>query len=561
MIKKAYIISISVGISAVIGVFARDPAVQHPVPSIAPLNPAFVAYMDKLQREGVTQMSALDVLPLGYIPSPVILSPLRTAEQPAQALSLPSAFDLRSSDRLTPVKDQGSFGTCWAHAAIASLESCTLSRTGDLFDFSENNLINLNGYDWNTWWGGNATLATAYFTRWDGPVLEVSDPYPHPGESSTLPPARHLVNVKFLPSRASATDNTAIKQAITNEGAVQVNYYHDVTYTTFYNASSHSYYYPGGHSNDDANHGVALVGWDDNYPRANFNHTPPGDGAFIVKNSWGTWWGESGYFYISYYDIRLAYEDVVVFYDALPTNTYKKVYQYDPLGHVADVGSGEGTTYWGANIFVATGNDIIGAVGFYALAPNTDYVVYIYKNVTTGQPRTGMLVTQVSGTSAEAGYVTVSVPTPVAVATNTRFSLVLKLTTPGYFYPLAFEYVVAGYSSAATASAGQSYMSSNGTSWQDMTTWVATANFCAKAYVFNDVPVITGANVTSVSGVPHFQIEYTGIKGITNRVQHKVALTNVNWSAVRTNVPSYTGIQTNQIPLQTESGVYRISQP
>jgi hypothetical protein len=104
-------------------------------------------------------------------------------------------------------------------------------------------------------------------------------------------------------------------------------------------------------------------------------------------------------------------------------------------------------------------------------------------------------------------------------------------------------------------------MGPDGSSWQDMTTYRANANFCAKAYVFNEVPVITAATVTSVSGNPYFQIVYTGIKGITNRVQYKVTLTNVTWSSVRTNVPSYTGIQTNQIPIQTNSGVYRISLP
>jgi hypothetical protein len=260
-----------------------------------------------------------------------------------------------------------------------------------------------------------------------------------------------------------------------------VNYYHDVTYTTFYKSSTHSYYYPGGHSPDGANHAIALVGWNDNYSRSNFNHTPPGDGAFIVKNSWGTWWGEAGYFYISYYDIRLAYEDVVVFYDAIATNTYRKVYQYDPLGKVAS--TGYDTTSWGANIFTATGNDIIGAVGFYAEAQNTAYGVYVYKGVTAGQPKTGTLVTQVSGTSADAGYLTILLPTPVFVANGTRFSIVIQLTTPGNSFPLAFEYPQANYSSKATASAGQSYMGWDGTSWEDMTTYYPDANFCAKAYV------------------------------------------------------------------------------
>jgi hypothetical protein len=73
------------------------------------------------------------------------------------------------------------------------------------------------------------------------------------------------------------------------------------------------------------------------------------------------------------------------------------------------------------------------------------------------------------------------------------FSVVLCLTTPGYNYPQAVEYAVSGYCSSATASAGQSYYSSAGSQWYDLTAYDDTANFCIKAYLPQDqtLPSVT----------------------------------------------------------------------
>jgi C1A family cysteine protease len=58
----------------------------------------------------------------------------------------------------------------------------------------------------------------------------------------------------------------------------------------------------------DINHGVSIVGWDDSFSRENFpvSNQPDGDGAWIVRNSWGPGWGDGGYFYMSY-DTSLGY--------------------------------------------------------------------------------------------------------------------------------------------------------------------------------------------------------------------------------------------------------------
>ncbi len=81
------------------------------------------------------------------------------------------------------------------------------------------------------------------------------------------------------------------------------------------------------------------------------------------------------------------------------------------------------------------------------------------------------------------GYHTVSLPTPVAVTEGQPFVVAVKVTSPGSTYPIPFEAPYANYSSAATAQAGQSYISSTGSSWTDVTTRVSNANVCLKAYV------------------------------------------------------------------------------
>ncbi len=168
-------------------------------------------------------------------------------------------------------------------------------------------------------------------------------------------------------------------------GAVYTSLYADdgmssSTYSEYYNPDNASYYFDGAAGQQD--HAVDIVGWDDNYAATNFSEDywtdqPPGNGAFIVRNSWGTSWGDNGYFYVSYYDTNFAYQLNAVFNDAESTSNYNAVYQYDPLGWVNGIGYGDGSiTDWAANKFTATASAQLAAVGFYAAEPGTSYTVY-----------------------------------------------------------------------------------------------------------------------------------------------------------------------------------------
>ena len=133
----------------------------------------------------------------------------------------PASYDLRDHGKVTGVREQAHKSTCWIIGATGSLESCLLP--GALHDFSENNLANHQGSLLDFGGRADSKLSTAYFARWDGPVLERQDPYPYPGASPEgLRPALHVQDVLFLPPLAGSRDSAALKWAITTYGGVDV---------------------------------------------------------------------------------------------------------------------------------------------------------------------------------------------------------------------------------------------------------------------------------------------------------------------------------------------------
>lgn len=464
------------------------------VPIQESINPAFVAQstiqpqsVDMLgSGEGATgQLS--DTIDFSYI------------EYPSSDLMLDSYvpyYDLRTQGKVTSVKDQGSCGSCWAFASYASLESTLMP--GENLDLSEQNLKNLHGFDIDPCSGGNAQMAAAYLARWAGPVLESKDPYDPSNISSPSPRAtKHVQEAIFLPTRKSSLDNDAIKWAIQRYGAV---YASMIWSDTSYNSKNYSYYYTG--SSTSGGHGVSIVGWDDSFDRKRFSPAAPGNGAFIVKNSWGDSWGEAGYFYISYYDSSFAKRNVNAVFTAEQVNNYDNIYQYDPLGWTASVGYGD-TVVWGSNVYTATSDEVLEAVSFYTTSSGVSYDVFIYTDAVSNP--IGDLKSNVSGTFAYPGYHTVILDDHVDLDTGQKFSVVIRLTTSGYGYPLAMEVPLPYlYSSSATSNAGESYIGENGQVWEDITSVFPNANLCIKALTSDAVqmPVMnadTGKTYFSIS--------------------------------------------------------------
>ena len=437
---------------------------------IAPLNPAFVTYLQQVRTGEQRPIVTAEGYSLGLLPNPVDLSHITgLGIRPKSLLALPASYDLRSLGRVTSVKDQGTCGSCWSFATMGALESWLLGAVGETWDLSENNLKECHGFDWGPCAGGNSFISTAYLARREGPISEADDPYFDyaTGCNGGLIVRKYLREALMIPDRSGPSDNDNLKQAIMDYGAIYTSMYWGSAY---YNAGDYTYYYTGG---SGSNHAVALVGWDDNRVIS----AAPDPGAWIVRNSWGASWGEGGYFYISYSDSHIG-EDNVAFIEARNPES-STIYQYDPLGWVSNLGYGNNTA-WAANIFTASRDGTLTAVAFYISTVNTAYEIYIKQ----GGPDGAVLHSQI-GSNGYPGYYTIDLTSPVSLSTGDVFSVVVRFNTPGYNYPIPVEYAIWNYSSAATANPGESYVSHGGTpgSWYDTTNWDPTCNVCIKAVV------------------------------------------------------------------------------
>lgn len=369
----------------------------------------------------------------------------------------PSYYDLRELGYVTSVKDQQSGGNCWAFASMAALESAILKASGLNLDLSEEHMKNIaeiySDYGWlmETNEGGYPDMAVGYLTSWLGPVLEDDEEY---DDYSMLSPITdsftHVQNIVFLP-RSSYTDNDGIKEALMRYGAVQTGIYYDSTY---YSSTKKSYYYYGSGS---ANHAVAIVGWDDNYSKDNFLYKPNGDGAWIVKNSWNEDWGDKGYFYVSYYDTRLAEigdREVSYAFVFNDSQRYDKNYQYDLIGKT-DYLVTSNPTVWVQNVFESTNNELLAAVSTY-FRKITDFELFVYVN-------DELAITQ-SGT-CRPGYTTIQLNELVPLSSGDKFNIVFKLSCDN-----EAEFAISEIIRAAklTYTTGVSFLSFDGENWTDL---------------------------------------------------------------------------------------------
>lgn len=190
------------------------------------------------------------------------------------------------------------------------------------------------------------------------------------------------------------------------------------------------------------NHAVSIVGWDDTFSKDKFTITPPGDGAWIVKNSWSDKWGDEGYFYLSYYDTTVLYYNTISgdYKNSDGYYTYDHNYQYDYAGlkfatsidyssALASAAVSKGCQPKIANVFTAQGPETLMAVSASPFwGPGALVETKIYRNLKdSSNPESGELAAEREDYFSNFGYYTLPLEKPVELKKGETFSVVQKV--------------------------------------------------------------------------------------------------------------------------------------
>ena len=391
------------------------------------------------------------------------------------------------TDSYPSIRNQSPYGTCWGFAPTSLAELSVLNNDGTLLDLSELHSIyfayhytSADGKDGVKYlptaggnylsMGGDPSFIYHTYANWVGAADEKTAPYSEAAatlESGlsndiAMNDSAHLRNFYIV----NKADRKYIKQLIKEYGGVGMSYYDDNQY---YDYSTNSYYST---VSDNTNHAISVVGWDDDKVTNSSNK-----GAWLVRNSWGSdEYSHFGYFWMSYdepsiYD-RVYALDCVSDTGSSDDDFYDHNYQYDLSAYSQYGWIGNGTSSTIANIFTATGTQLLKAVGVETQNPNINYTVSIYTDIAnSSNPESGTLVRTQTGSFTYQGFHTIKMDNPLTLTKGETFSVVIKLESKdgksGAYYVMESKYNLGNAASwYCGGEKGQSFYYNYG--WRDM---------------------------------------------------------------------------------------------
>jgi cathepsin L len=198
-------------------------------------------------------------------------------------IKAPTSCDWRDKGIVNGVKDQASCGSCWAFSVVQAQESQWALKNNKLYSLSEQNMVDCvtSCYGCN---GGDEYLAYDYVIASQGGLWMTENDYPYTGSDGTckFDKSKGICQIKSYIRPTTTGNEDELAAGCAEKGVVSIAI--DASGWDFQMYSS-GIYNPSSCSSSDLDHAVGLVGYG----------TESGTDYWIVRNSWGTSWGEKGY--------------------------------------------------------------------------------------------------------------------------------------------------------------------------------------------------------------------------------------------------------------------------
>ena len=515
---------------------------------------------------------------------------------------LPESYQLDKT-QYPDVRDQGSYGTCWAFAALGLSEYDLINKglADKNIDLSElqlayytyNSVLDPLGgtkgdqskyYNGSTSYsylnrGGMYEYAVRRLSQWSGAVNENDVPYNVQNINNVLNQGlsdeyayskdiAHLENA-YVMSLKNNTDG--VKRAIMNNGAVGVQYYHSDN-CLLWNSEKQlwTYYDP---SITGGGHNVMIVGWDDNFSKDNFvGEKPENNGAWLIRNSWGF---TQSYFWMSYENHSLL--DAAWAFDMNKADNYDNNYQLDGGIDSCNVTQNICSYKTYSNVFTVPDKETVTSETLKAVslsftrAADVNYKIEIYTDLKNSNPYSGTKqeAATIEGTTAYAGFYTIPLEQTIQLKPGSSFSVVVTTDKYALDYEQGVNWESNGtkvWDAPVSLANGKSFYGTNAYQWN----W-PYGNFCIKAFTDNNYEekrdiskaVIT-ANSDFTADNPSVTVVYGNESTLTKGVDYTVSTTkdangttvNVTGQGDYTGTLSKTFIPISNLSLKCKDAVY-----